>query len=130
MRIPLVPGETALRQEGSCSTSVDGARHEQGVVTLTTQRLLVPGSGRHEGDILSIPLERLGSVQYKIPIFSAPYLTADMAPSLDGAHDSITIQFRGCGGVPFYDALLRTRAQWLIDRRAEEPLRAWLPRSV
>lgn len=81
---------------------------------------------------LSVPLDHFHSSKYTIPIFSAPYLQADVYSVPQGglperqpgeqAHPvgKLKLWFMESGGVAFRDAVDRARILWQQKRQEEQ----------
>lgn len=76
-------------------------------------------------DTLQVPLHRLGTGQYKIPLWRAPTWQAQVVYSLDDIHHlgTLTIRFLQGGGAAFQQSCAHAQAQWDVNRRQEACLR-------
>ncbi len=88
-------------------------------------------AAEHELKSLSIPIDHLAASKYTIPIFSAPYLQADVYSVAQGglperqpgeeAHPvgKLKLWFVEAGGVAFRDAIEKARHMWQQNRQQQ-----------
>lgn len=80
----------------------------------------------NELDSLSVPLEKLSTGKYVVPILWAPYWQATIAHFTDGSHDhgQITIRFLEGSGASFQQIIRRAQDAWFVERQSSD----YLPR--
>ena len=88
-------------------------------------------AAEHELKSLSVPIDHLAASKYTIPIFSAPYLQADVYSVAQGglperqpgeeAHPvgKLKLWFVEAGGVAFRDAIEKARLMWQHNRQQQ-----------
>ncbi|GAK64509.1 uncharacterized protein PAN0_005d2723 [Moesziomyces antarcticus] len=141
-RSPLpLPDETVLCRVPKSSIQLEYASRgitykAEGSALISSHRFVFirdapSAAAEHELKSLSIPIDHLAASKYTIPIFSAPYLQADVYSVAQGglperqpgeeAHPvgKLKLWFVEAGGVAFRDAIEKARHMWQQNRQQQ-----------
>lgn len=113
VRLEFFPAQRILESRGTC--------------VISSRRLVFVSHTLHnELDSLSVPLEKLSTGKYVVPILWAPYWQATIAHFTDGSHDhgQITIRFLEGSGASFQQIIRRAQDAWFVERQSSD----YLPR--